>query len=282
MKRATRRHSRPRLAARTAGQIVALLLALLVVAPWMVQAQEAAPASTAPAAGNADPHVPAIPSRSLLQIIQAGGILMIPILAGSMLVTVFVFERALALRPGRVIPKPFVKRVLHQLRQGDLDRDEALELCEQNGSPIAEVLAGAFRKWGKPSVEVEQAILDEGERAAVGLRRYVRLFNAVATVSPLLGLLGTVFGMITAFNDIATTDAMGRPELLAKGISEALITTAAGLVVAIPSLCLYLFFMGRVDRLVIEIDRIGKEIVQIISAEGLAERSTSKRRREAA
>jgi biopolymer transport protein ExbB len=200
-----------------------------------------------------------------------------------MLTLVFVFERALALRSGRVIPKPFIKRVMHKLREGTLDRDQALALCKENNSPVAEVLSGAFRKWGKLSVEVEQAILDEGERAAVDLRRYVRLFNAVATISPLLGLLGTVFGMITAFNDIAATDAMGRPELLAAGISEALITTAAGLVVAIPSLSLYLFFMSRVDSLVIEIDRLGKEVVQLISSEGLAERPTSRpRRREAA
>lgn len=280
---ARRRKRSSKLNYRNVLQIAALLAALVCIAPLLTQAQEATPATNARPAGiSAEGDVPAIPSRSLLQIIHAGGILMIPILFCSMLTTVFVFERALALRPGRVIPKPFTKRVLHQLREGALDKEEALELCQQNGSPIAEVLSGAFRKWGKPSVEVEQAILDEGERAAVALRKNVRLFNAVATITPLLGLLGTVFGMITAFNDIASSEAMGRPELLAAGISEALITTAAGLVVAIPSLSLYLFFMGRVDSLVIEIDRIGKEVVQIISAEAIAERPSARRRREAA
>ena len=89
------------------------------------------------------------------------------------------------------------------------------------------------------------------------LRRYLRLFNAIATISPLLGLLGTVFGMIRLFNQISSSDAMGRTELLAGGISEALLTTAGGLSVAIPALCIYLLFVGRVDRLLIDIDALG-------------------------
>ena len=278
----TTRRLKTRLTPRTLLPLVGMMLLLSLLVPFWSQAQEPRPASGVAPQVAAEPEVPAIPSRSLLQIIQAGGILMVPILICSMLTTVFVFERALALRFTRVIPRPFVKRILHQLRDGSLDRDDALELCRQNGSPIAAVLENAFRKWGKPSVEVEQAILDEGERAAVALRSHVRLFNAVATISPLLGLLGTVFGMITAFNDIAASDAMGRPELLAAGISEALITTAAGLIVAIPSLSLYLFFMSRVDGLVMEIDRVGQEVVQLVSAEAIAERPSPRRRREAA
>ena len=174
-------------------------------------------------------------------------------------------------RPGD--PRPFVRRFLEQLAQRQLDRDEALELCEENRSPVAEVFAAAVRKWGRPAVEVEQAIIDAGERVTNGLRRYLRLFNGVATISPLLGLLGTVVGMIRAFNAIATADAMGRPELLADGISQALLTTAAGLTVAIPALIVYLFFVSRVDRLIIDIDALGQQLVDLISAEALAERA---------
>ncbi len=201
---------------------------------------------------------------------------MIPIAGCSFIALVFVFERAIALRRGRVIPKPFVKRFLHKLAEGQLDREQALLLCEESGSPVADVFAHGVRKWGRPAVEVEQAILDGGERAVNSLRRYVRVFNGVSTISPLLGLCGTVFGMIRAFNEIATSDAMGRPELLAAGISEALITTAAGLVVAIPSLVAYLFFISRVDRLVIEIDSLGQELVGMISAEAIHEQSQHK------
>jgi biopolymer transport protein ExbB len=147
-----------------------------------------------------------------------------------------------------------------------------------NRSPVAEVFGAAVNKWGKPSVEVEQAVIDEGERVTNGLRRYLRLFSGVSTISPLLGLLGTVLGMIRAFNAIATADAMGRPELLAGGISQALLTTAAGLSVAIPAYIAYLFFVSRVDRLIIEIDAHGQRVVNLICAEALAEDRKSRKK----
>lgn len=225
----------------------------------------AAPAETALAEplANEDP----IPTKNLLQVIKDGGPLMIPIGGCSFVLFVFIFERSIALRRGRVIPRPFVKRFMEQLRNKQLQREEALQLCEQNKSPVAEVFAAAARKWGRPSVELEQAIIDAGERVTHDLRRYIRLFNGISTLTPLLGLLGTVLGMIAAFNAIATADAMGRPELLASGISEALLTTAAGLCVAIPALSAYLFFVGRVDRLIIELDALGQQVVDLISAD---------------
>jgi biopolymer transport protein ExbB len=228
-----------------------------------------------------------IPTKNLLAVIRDGGPLMLPIGFCSFVLLVFVFERAISLRRGRVIPRPFVRRFLEQLRERRLDRETALRLCEENRSPVAEVFAAAVKKWGRPSVEVEQAIIDTGERVTNGLRRYLRLFNGISTISPLLGLLGTVLGMIRAFNAIATADAMGRPELLAAGISQALLTTAAGLSVAIPALIAYLFFVGRVDRLIIEIDALGQEVVGLISADAWSRDSDddppkSKRRGKAA
>jgi biopolymer transport protein ExbB len=209
------------------------------------------------------------PDKNLFEILKEGGVMMAPLFACSFITLVFVFERAISLRRGRVIPRPFVKRFLHQVSEGKLDRDGALELCHENGSPIADVFAAAARKWGRPSVELEQTIIDAGDRVSGSLRRYIRLFNAVATISPLMGLLGTVFGMIRLFNAIAHADAMGRTELLAAGISEALFTTAAGLLIAIPALCFYLFFVGRVERLLAEIDSLGQELVGVISAEAI-------------
>lgn len=259
---------------RHAALVVVLSLLLAGIVTTAVRAQSAAAPSPAAEATEA---TQTIPSKNLWQVIQAGGILMLPIGLCSVLMTVFVFERLLALRKGRVVPKPFIKRFLHQLIEGQLDRDRALTLCLENGSPTADVFAAAVRKWGKPAVEVEQAVLDEGERVVNSLRRYLRVFNGVSTISPLLGLLGTVFGMIRAFNDIAGSDAMGRPELLAGGISEALITTAAGLTVAIPALTLYLFFVSRVDQLIVEIDALGQEIVRLVSAEGLEDMPTPRR-----
>lgn len=276
------RRSRSPSAWRHVATVVVPVLLLVGIVTTAVRAQSAAAPTTAGVEPAAAPQT--IPSKNLWQVIQAGGILMLPIGFCSVLMTVFVFERLLALRKGRVVPRPFIKRFLHQLIDGQLDRDRALKLCLENGSPTAEVFAAAVRKWGKPAVEVEQAVLDEGERTVNSLRRYLRVFNGVSTISPLLGLLGTVFGMIRAFNDIAGSDAMGRPELLAGGISEALITTAAGLTVAIPALTLYLFFVSRVDQLIVEIDALGQEIVRLVSAEGLEDMPTPRRttKREAA
>jgi biopolymer transport protein ExbB len=225
-----------------------------------------------------------IPTRNMLQVVKDGGPLMIPIGICSFILFVFVFERSISLRRGRVIPGPFVKRFLEQIREKQLDREQALELCETNGSPVAEVFAAAVKKWGRPSVEVEQAIIDAGERVTNGLRRYLRLFNGITTISPLLGLLGTVLGMIRAFNAIVAAGAMGRPELLAAGISQALLTTAAGLSVAIPALIAYLYFVSRVDRLIVEIDSLGQELVGLISADAWqnGQDSKSKSRSKAA
>ena len=226
-----------------------------------------------------------MPTRSLLDMLVAGGPIMIPLGLASFLMVLITFERLISLRRRKVVPRLFVERFLLQLREGALDRSEALERCEEDASHVARVFAAAIRKWGKPAVEVEQAVLDEGERVANVLRRYLRVINGISTVSPLLGLSGTVWGMMNAFNTIASNSAMGRAEMLAGGISVALVATATGLMVAIPAMIIYLFFIGRVDCLVMEIDGYGQELVNLISAEALedrkAGRSTVPRRKAA-
>jgi biopolymer transport protein ExbB len=224
------------------------------------------------------PNESSIPMGNLLNVIRQGGILMLPIIACSFVMLIFVMERLLYLRRARMIPRPFVRGVIEQLEQQQLGRDEALALCEENGSPIAEIFIGALKKYGRSAVEVEQAVVDAGERVVSQMRKYLRLFNAISNLTPLLGLLGTVLGMIDAFNTIARADAMGRPELLAGGIGTALITTAAGLVVAIPSYAAYAFFLGRIDKLILEMDSHAQSIVEIISAEGLQESGKSRSR----
>jgi len=217
-----------------------------------------------------------VPTTSMFDSLVAGGPLVIPIVLASFAMMLIVFERMISLRRRRVVPRLFIERFLLQVRENALDRDSALERCEDESSHIARVFAAAVRKWGKPAVEVEQAVLDEGERISNVLRRYLRALNGVSTVSPLLGLLGTVWGMIQAFNVIATSPAMGRAEMLAGGISVALITTAAGLLVAIPAMIFYLYFVGRVDSLVMEIDHYGQEIVNLISLEALEDRKSAR------
>src|SRR5262249_57109400 len=118
------------------------------------------------------------------------------LLLGSFVLSVFTFERTISLRTGRAIPGPFVKRFLHQLQDGQLDRDEAPLVCEENGSPTARIFAAAARKWGRPAVEVEQAVIDALERVAGGLRRDFRVFHGLRTIGALLGRLGKVVGII--------------------------------------------------------------------------------------
>jgi biopolymer transport protein ExbB len=213
-----------------------------------------------------------VSSKSLLAVLRSGGPLMIPLGICSVVLLVFVFERLISLRRSRVIPAPLVSRILDQLRERQLDKEQAINLCEENPYPVCEVLGEGLRKWGRSSVEVEQAILDSGERVSTELKRNLRVINGVATVTPLLGLLGTVLGMIHAFDGISTITPGGDPKILiATGISQALLTTAAGLCIAIPALIAHMYFASCVDRRVIEIDAIGLQLVRLISAEGLAE-----------
>jgi biopolymer transport protein ExbB len=212
-----------------------------------------------------------IPTGNLLATIRDGGILMVPLLGCSFLLAVFGIERAVSLRTGRVVPRLFVTRFVEQVQSRQIARGEALDACEENGSPAARVFAAAVRRWGRPQVEIEQAAIDACEREINHLRRYRRIFNGVATIGPLLGLLGTVFGLIRSFNDVAGAGAMGRPDLLARGFGEALITTAMGLLVAIPAMVLHWIFTSRVDRLAMRLDEACQQVIDEISQEALGD-----------
>jgi biopolymer transport protein ExbB len=212
-----------------------------------------------------------IPTHSLLATLRSGGMLMIPLLGCSFALAAFGIERAVFLRTSRVVPAVFVRRFIERLQAGDLARGEALDACEANGSPVGRVFAAAVRRWGRPAVEIEQAAIDACERELNHLRRYRQVFNGIATVGPLLGLLGTVFGLIRAFNDVAGSGAMGRPDLLARGFGEALVTTAVGLLVAIPAMVLHWYFTGRVDRLAMRLDEGCQQVIDEISLESLGE-----------
>jgi biopolymer transport protein ExbB len=187
----------------------------------------------------------------------------------------FGIERVVVLRHARVVPKAFVERFIQHLEQGKLEPANALKLCEQNGSPVALVFAHGVQKWGKTSVEIEQAIIDGGERQVAQLRKHLRVLNGVATVTPLVGLLGTVWGMILAFSKIAGSNGVGRPEELAAGIVLALVTTAVGLLLAIPALVVYMYLTGKVDALVMEMDDLAQNVVHLISAEALAAKAAA-------
>ncbi|MCP4175433.1 MAG: MotA/TolQ/ExbB proton channel family protein [Fuerstiella sp.] len=237
------------------------------------QTDEPSPtAETAPARSTSAVAGSAIPS-SPQEIVRSIGVPFAIVFALASIAAMWCgIERTVLLRHRRVIPRAFVDRFLQLLRSGRMDKPNAIAVCQQDGSPMADVFLHGVRKWGKPSVEIEQAVIDGGERQISQLKTRLRVLNGVATLCPLIGLLGTVIGMIQAFNDIAESNAMGQAEQLARGIAMALLTTAAGLFIAIPALAVYMFLAGRIDALVMEMDRLGQELVHLISGEALRER----------
>ena len=207
---------------------------------------------------------------------------MLPLGICSLIVFTLSLERLIALRRGRVIPRPFVRRFTECVEDGQLSYDEATNICKDFDCPVAEVFREAVRRWGRPMFEIEQAVIDAGDRVGDSLRRFLRVFHAISNVAPLLGLLGTVLGMIQAFEVISNQESIGRPEMLAAGISTALITTAGGLAVAIPAYLAYMYFSSKSDRYLGEIDKLCQRVIDCISAEGLENTGSRSKKRRAA
>lgn len=218
---------------------------------------------------------------ALLQQISAGGWLMVPLGICSLVVFSLTLERLVALRRGRVIPRPFVRRFTECVEDGQLSFEEAQQICEEFNCPVAEVFQAAVKRWGRPMMEIEQAVIDAGDRVSDGLTRFLRVFHAISNVAPLIGLLGTVLGMIEAFETMSGGGAVGA-DLLAAGISTALVTTAGGLFVAIPAYLAYMYFAAVSDRYLNEIDRLCQRVIDCISAEGLESSNRAKKTRRAA
>ena len=216
---------------------------------------------------------------SLLSKIAEGGILMIPLGLCSLIVAALSIEKLISLRRSRVIPRPFVRRFTEFVEDGQLSHSEAHKLCEEFNCPVAEVFQAAVRRWGHPMLEIEQAVMDAGDRVADSLKRFVRVFHAISNVAPLIGLLGTVLGMIESFEMMSNQESLGRPEMLASGISTALVTTAGGLMVAIPAYLAFMYFGGKSDRYLHEIDKLCQRVIECISAEAMEKRNINEKER---
>ena len=205
--------------------------------------------------------------NSIWDFIEKGGLVMIPIGLCSILVIAVVVERLVTLRRASIIPRPFVDGLTGALEKGDIDA--AAALCEKDKSPIARIAAAGLKRVGRSDEQIEKGVAEAGLWEVRRLRKNVRVLQVIGAIAPLLGLLGTIFGMIQAFQTVATSaDALGRTELLAKGIYEAMITTAAGLCVAIPSVIGFHWINGRIDGLVAEMDRICVDLVERVAQRG--------------
>jgi biopolymer transport protein ExbB len=211
-------------------------------------------------------------TSSVLSLIRDVNPMLIPLVLCSVATLGFTLERLVALRRGRVIPKDFVERFLERLSSGKLDRDRAAELCRAHESPVARIFGHAIRYWGQPATAIRQAVEADAASEIADMKRNVRVLNGTATLAPLLGLLGTVVGLIEAFDALggpAVQDA-SRGQALANGISLALVATAFGLAIAIVSVIAYYYLLNRIDRLVRDLDEQVRRVIELVAAESWA------------
>jgi biopolymer transport protein ExbB len=195
---------------------------------------------------------------------KAGGWLMLPIIACSVVATAIVLERLWTLRKRRVMPEHLVTRIWQWHRQKQLTPERIAKV--RAGSPLGRILtAGLTNRYHSREV-MKEAVHDAGRHAVAEMERYLNTLGTIASVTPLLGLLGTVIGMIDVFTVIMDA-GVGNPGVLAGGISKALITTAAGLSVAIPTLMFHRFLNSRVGKLAIAMEEQALKLVEVVKGE---------------
>jgi biopolymer transport protein ExbB len=186
------------------------------------------------------------------EIVRAGGPIMWPIILCSIAAAAIILERFWTLQDKRVLPGDLVQKIWHLVEANQIN-DKIIAALEQN-SPLGKVLAAGLTNRHRPREVMMERLEDAGRHVIHELERFLNTLGTIAAISPLLGLLGTVTGIIKAFNAIQA-GGMGDPRALSGGIAEALITTAAGLCVAIPALIAYRYLRGRVDRIVIQMEK---------------------------
>jgi biopolymer transport protein ExbB len=271
---------------------LALFIVICLICPWfVVRAQQAQPGESRPSAGSvpvepslgpggsrSDPPSPVPASGALrpgvnrwtvLQLLFQANPMLWPLVACSIFTLGIALERWLALRRKRVVPGEFVDRFLERLSSGKLDRERALELCKANESPAARIFALVVKAWGQPGATIRQSVSYDAAGELIELKRNLRVLNGMATIGPLLGLLGTVVGIIQSFDALGGRLGPARGEALAQGISLALVATAFGLVIAIFAVAVYYYLMNRVDILVRDLDVSTRQVIDLVSSEAI-------------
>jgi biopolymer transport protein ExbB len=228
-----------------------------IILGFTALAQDAAPAgdggAAAGGASQAQPPPTPAPEVTVFQLFFKGGFFMYPLALCSVVAVGLIFERLIALRRSRVIPPTFIpglKGVLTDIRG---DRDAALTYCKEHDSPLSRVLVAGIKRLPRGWHAAEKAIEDEGANQALRLRHNMRLLYALGSVGTLLGLIGTISGMIKAFQ-VAAVAGVGRVDQLSTGIYEAMTCTFAGLAVAIVVTIFYYYLAGRIERLLVEMN----------------------------
>jgi biopolymer transport protein ExbB len=204
------------------------------------------------------------------EIVRAGGPMMWPIILCSIIAAAIVLERLWTLQDKRVLPRELTQKVW-QLIESNQVNDKVISALEQN-SPLGRVLAAGLANRNRPREVLMQRLEDTGRHVIHELERFLNTLGTIAGVSPLLGLLGTVTGIIKSFNAIQA-GGMGDPRALSGGIAEALICTAAGLMVAIPALVAYRLLRSKVDSIVIAMEKDAIRLADALEASHAGESS---------
>jgi len=207
----------------------------------------------------------------MFELFRAGGPLMWVILLCSLVALTIIFERILTLRKKRVTPDNLREQILDLLKQ-NLVTDEKIEVIRQH-SPLGLVYAAGLSNMTQGRDTMKEAIEDTGKQVVYRLGRYLNTLGTIASIAPLIGLLGTVIGMIKVFTAI-TANGVGDPTVLSGGISEALITTAAGLSVGIPCLMFYRYFRSRINELKVILEDHALSLMDAVKASPANAKST--------
>jgi biopolymer transport protein ExbB len=200
----------------------------------------------------------------VLELVTAGGWLMFPILLCSIAALGISIERVITLNPTRISPPHLLAVVWKQLKDDDMDAAQLRTL--RASSPLGEILAAGLTNARHGRDVMKESIQEAASHVVHNLERYLNTLGTIAAVTPLLGLLGTVVGMIKVFTEIMA-QGTGNASVLAGGISEALITTATGLSVAIPSLIMHRYFTGRIDAIVVDLEQQTIKLVDALHNE---------------
>lgn len=191
-----------------------------------------------------------------------GGIMMWPLLLCSILATTIIIERFINYHRIKIDVNEFLVRLRKHLYVNHMK--EALALCEKTPGPVAFVLAAGIKESDHGRIAMEEAMEEAGLEAIPRVEKFLPMLSTLASVSTLLGFTGTVTGMIHAFNAIAASN-ITTPKIVASGVSEALMTTAYGLFIAIPTIVAYNYFVSRADGFVLEIEKSSAELIGIIT-----------------
>ncbi len=197
----------------------------------------------------------------MFELVKAGGWLMYPILACSVIAMGIIIERFWALRASKVAPRKLLAQVWVWIQNTELDKDKLKALKQQ--SMLGSVFAAGLNNSSKGREVMKESLEEQASHVAHEMERYLNTLGTVASITPLLGLLGTVIGMIKVFNDIML-QGTGNANVLAGGISEALITTAAGLTVAIPAMIFYRYFTRKIDEHLVFMEQESIKLVEVL------------------